>query len=157
MAPNLESLTISGTSAMVEDYVTGSDIKSLSLDFGDNVKDKFLEDVLSKSPILEDLFLYKTINISSNHLKILTVSHCENLKNCKINTPNLQTLEYKGKAVVTGISLVSAPRWRIHLYDKSLDLFYLNFLLGANKIKDLTLSVERDSKVRHLHTEMHKQ
>jgi hypothetical protein len=74
------------------------------------VTDKWLHSVLSKHPLIESLELryfcmLERIKISSDHMKSLTIDHCNHLVEVNIITPNLHTLNYCGDVISLSFTL----------------------------------------------------
>lgn len=158
-APSLQNLIIGGNSAKIN-VAASQELKILTLKGGNIVCGRMFRDLVSKFPLLEKLHLdncsfLRRVNISSKHLKILTINKCnEIMVGSKIDTPNLHSFEYSGNRIPF-FSLSSPCPWNVQLHLETAILlggeddvavnssWYLKlkeFLDQANKIDSLTLS-----------------
>ncbi|KAL5757862.1 hypothetical protein ACOSP7_020473 [Xanthoceras sorbifolium] len=122
-------------------------------------KDREFRRLISKFPLLENLNinacdLLEQITISSNLLRDLHISHCFNLKEIDVDTPNLQSFSYVNHPIL--ISSINAPcPWKVSFMNEVRQgnavapdtQWYLNvrkFLGVSNEIEELAFCITSD-------------
>jgi hypothetical protein len=142
-ASNLKSLIANFVSPSPTILLSCENLKNLALK-SDTVTDKWLHDLLSKSPLIESLDLkccrmLKTIKISSDRIQNLTFNHCLELVEVNIDTPKLHRLKYFGDRISFSSNTSTFSEVSLYFLRKaSMDIKKIEFLANFNHWKLLT-------------------
>ncbi|CAJ2663642.1 unnamed protein product [Trifolium pratense] len=134
------------------DFIHLKYLKELLLCFNGTtiITEKWFLELLPKFPFLETLeiwhcILSDTINISSVQLKYLRVSDCSNLKEAKIDAPNLLSCGFEGfhrsKPIISFLNMSTQLQVRLRISIDDFDVFYVREVLQNIKPQNVFISL----------------